>query len=285
MIILSWNIRGVGARIKRRSLKKLLNKHEPWVTFVQESKMEALPPKDARSMWNCADVGICISPSHGNSGGLITLWKKSHFKLSSLRVERNWIAIEGTLITESFNCTLVNICNSCDASVRANTWNEISEYCMASQYPCLIAGNFNEILDPSERGSNTIDYTSSSQFQVFISNLHLLEIRPSVGWFTWFKGASKSKLDRFLVQSDWVVKFPILSASILKRCISDHCPIILKSSDFEWGPRPFRFQDVWLSHKGCMDIVKKSWKKADGLTIMDKLKNVKNELKTWNHCC
>ena len=282
MILLSWNIRGIGARIKRRYLKKLLTKHEPWITFIQESKKETLSPQTIKSIWNSDDVNCCISPSQGNSGGLITFWKESHFRLSSCKVERNWIAVEGTLINESFNCILVNIYNSCDASVRANTWNELSEFCLASQLPCLIAGDFNEILDPKERGSNTIDHTSSAQFQVFISNLHLMEISLSGGWFTWFRGASKSKLDRFLVQSEWVAKFPMLNAFILNRSVSDHCPIILKSNNIEWGPRPFRFQDEWLSHKGCLETVNKTWKQAEGMRIMDKLKNVKEELKKWN---
>lgn len=282
MIVFSWNIRGAGAKIKRRTLRRILNLHDPWVTFIQETKLELLTPKLVKSLWNRDDVEFCFSPSQGNSGGLITLWRNSHIRISSFRNERNWIAIEGILILENFHCTMINIYNSCDPTTRENTWKEIVDFCSASHHPCLIAGDFNETLTPGDRGSMVIDHSSSAHFHSFISNLHLIEIQPSEGWFTWFRGASMSKLDRFLVQSDWITKFPLIHTSILKRSISDHCPIILKSREIKWGPRPFRFQDVWLSHRGCLETVKKVWRNSDGMMIMDKFKKVKNELKEWN---
>ena len=87
------------------------------------------------------------------------------------------------------------------------------------------------------------------------------------------------------VQAEWIGKFPALGVSILNRSISDHCPLLLQSSTVDWGPRPFKFQDVWLSHKGCMEIVEKTWVKSKELPIMEKLKKVKSELKTWNSEC
>lgn len=282
MIILSWNIRGAGAKIKRRVLRKLLTSQDPWIVFIQESKLESLPTKASKTLWNSDDIDYCASPSLGTSGGLITLWRKPFFNPQLTRVERNWIAIEGTLILDSFHCTLVNIYNSCDPLVRADTWMEIVAYCYDSHSPCLIAGDFNEILSPNDRGSGVIDPNTSQLFKNFISNLHLIEIPPSDGKFTWFRGSSMSKLDRFFVQSEWITKFPLLNSSILPRNISDHCPIILKSCSIDWGPRPFRFQDAWLTHKGCLEIINQSWKNAVGLSLMGKLKKVKHGLKTWN---
>ena len=282
MIIFSWNIRGVGARIKRRTLRKFLNLHDPWIVFIQESKLELLTPRAAKSLWNWDDIEYCVSPSQGNSGGLITLWRNPHFQLDSFREERNWIAIKGVLTPANFNCTMINIYNSCEASIRESTWTEIVDYCSNSQYPCLIAGDFNETLTPGDRGSKVIDHSSSAHFQSFISDLHLIEIMPSEGWFTWFRGSSMSKLDRFFVQSEWITKFPLLNTSILKRSISDHCPIILKSREKLGGPKPFRFQDAWLTNRGCLETVKKAWLNSDGLEIMEKLKRVKIELKEWN---
>ncbi|XP_057249213.1 uncharacterized protein LOC130590681 [Beta vulgaris subsp. vulgaris] len=250
-----------------------------------ESKLEALTPKMVKSMWNWDDVEFCLSPSEGNSGGLISLWRSSQFQMWSFHTDRNWISISGILISDDFPCTLVNVYNSCDGIVRAGTWRDIVEFCSSSQYPCLIAGDFNEILSEKDRGSQLIDLSNSARFNDFITDLHLIEITPSEGWFTWFRGTSMSKLDRFFVQAEWITKFPLINTSILKRTISDHCPLIIKSMNIDWGPRPFRFQDVWLSHPGCLETIKNTWCKSEGMSLMGKLKCVKADLKLWNLQC
>ena len=282
MIILSWNIRGIGARIKRRLLRKLLHTHEPWLTFIQESKLELFSPKLARSINIWGDSEHCISPSVGNSGALISLWRSSCFQLLSSHSNRNWIALSGTLLSANFQWTLVNIYNSCDSSERATTWGEVTDFCNSSHFPCLIAGDFNEIILKEDRGSHQIDFASSTLFKDFINNLQLVEISPGEGWFTWFRGTSMSKLDRFFVQLEWLTTFPHLTTSILKRSVSDHCPIIIKAQNIDWGPKPFRFQNVWLTHHGCMELIKSSWLKSMGMTFLEKLKVMKADLKTWN---
>lgn len=280
MILLSWNIRGLGAKIKRNILRKRIHSHEPSIIFIQETKLESLSQPLANSLGGGHDSNFCISPAHGSSGGLISLWRESTFHLRESRIERNWIAIEGTL--KEFDCILINIYNSCDSGIRAATWENIQEFCLSSNLPCLVAGDFNEVLSSRDRGSNHFDEAGSSKFQEFVSNLHLIEITPSNGWFTWFRGQSKSKLDRIFVQSEWIAAFPSLKASILRRSVSDHCPLLLQSQSEDWGPRPFRFQNAWLTHKGCQKLIDDTWLNSGGLSLTEKLKRVKNELKSWN---
>lgn len=189
----------------------------------------------------------------------------------------------GLFTLENFKCLIVNIYNPCDAGMREQTWLSIEEFCKHSSLTYLIMGDFNEILEAQDRGSLYIDPTTSSKFRTFINNLQLIEISPSDGRYTWFRGNAKSKLDRVFVHIDWLSQFPHLSSSILNRRISDHCPIIVNSQKTNWGPKPFRFQDAWFTHKGCMEVIAQSWQKNGQLSFMEKLKSVKSELKTWNN--
>ncbi|GKV22991.1 hypothetical protein SLEP1_g32784 [Rubroshorea leprosula] len=73
----------------------------------------------------------------------------------------------------------------------------------------------------------------------------------------------------------------------LKRSISDHCPILLKSQHTDWGPKPFKFFDEWLLHHECKTIVEEEWKKTyvqgwKGFCVKEKLKAVKQKLKKWS---
>ncbi|XP_048489751.1 uncharacterized protein LOC125491701 [Beta vulgaris subsp. vulgaris] len=194
----TWNVRGLGKRIKRKVLRKMLLSVDPILAFIQESKLENVTPKLQNSFWSDNDLNIIASPSNGSSGGLISLWRPSKFQLTASRIETQWIGIEGIMVREDFQCLLINIYNSCDPLIRSNTWSAIEEFCNTSHLPILIAGDFNEVLIAKDRGSMVIDESSSAKFREFMSNLHLTEISPSNGYFTWFRGKSKSKLIEYL---------------------------------------------------------------------------------------
>lgn len=148
-------------------------------------------------------------------------------------MERNWIGIMGKLISENFDCTLVNIYNPCNNSARAEVWEKLIEFCSQSHLPCLILGDFNEVLGEQDRGIRNIDISGTSEFQSFIQDLNLIEIQALNGWFTWFRGNSQSKLDRLLIQPEWVSVYPSLQVSILNRNISDHCPLLIHSQNIK----------------------------------------------------
>lgn len=54
------------------------------------------------------------------------------------------------------------------------------------------------------------------------------------------EGSKLSKHDRFLLCSNFFSTFPITFITILPIDLSDHSPIILKTSALYFGPGPFR---------------------------------------------
>ncbi|XP_058203081.1 uncharacterized protein LOC131317559 [Rhododendron vialii] len=73
----------------------------------------------------------------------------------------------------------------------------------------------------------------------------------------------------------------------LPRPVSDHCPIMLLDDNRDWGPKPFRFLDIWLSNPKCMKVAKEAWEEAQvhgwaGYILVQKLRTVKDRLKVWN---
>ncbi|XP_028075241.1 uncharacterized protein LOC114277542 [Camellia sinensis] len=67
----------------------------------------------------------------------------------------------------------------------------------------------------------------------------------------------------------------------------DHCPILLKDDDRDWGPKPFKFINAWLSHPSFMSEVKKRWEEVQvqgwaGLRVMRKLNMLRSHLRVWN---
>lgn len=52
----------------------------------------------------------------------------------------------------------------------------------------------------------------------------------------------------------------------------------------DWGPRPFKFYNAWLSKKGCSSLVKEEWggSTGDKERLSIKLRKLKGKLKKWN---
>ncbi|GKE72401.1 hypothetical protein Tco_1534442, partial [Tanacetum coccineum] len=92
------------------------------------------------------------------------------------------------------------------------------------------------------------------------------------------------KLDHFLLNEEFAKLWGNTSVVALDTKLSDHCPIVLKDVDLDFGPKPFRAFDIWLEEKDIRNVVEESWKievrsRRPDCRFRDKLKNVKFVLK------
>lgn len=171
MKILSWNLRGLGAKVKKSALRKLINSHSPKFVFIQETKLESIKPGLINSIWNNNDTESAFSPSIGQSGGLISMWSTSYFSCDSVETQRHWIAISGCIQSIKFPCTLINIYNPCCPEDRSLVWSELTSFCSNLPAPCLIIGDFNETLAASERGNHFLILTAQKISNLFCRTL------------------------------------------------------------------------------------------------------------------
>jgi len=74
---------------------------------------------------------------------------------------------------------------------------------------------------------------------------------------------------------------------VLPRYVYDHFLLVLRGGGWDWGPKPFRFNNFWLSNPNFKGVVEEEWRKesANGwmsFVLKTKLKNFKLRLKKWN---
>nr|GEU62666.1 RNA-directed DNA polymerase, eukaryota [Tanacetum cinerariifolium] len=113
----------------------------------------------------------------------------------------------------------------------------------------VIMGDFNEVRSEHERFGSTFNRQGAIAFNNFISSACLIDL-PLEGYaFTWaHKSASKmSKLDRYLILEGVLDLFPHLSFLCLDRHLSDHRPILLRETNYDYGPSPFWFFHSWFA--------------------------------------
>eukprot|EP00268_Persea_americana_P017811 TRINITY_DN18653_c1_g1_i1.p1 TRINITY_DN18653_c1_g1~~TRINITY_DN18653_c1_g1_i1.p1 ORF type:complete len:111 (+),score=3.32 TRINITY_DN18653_c1_g1_i1:84-416(+) len=87
------------------------------------------------------------------------------------------------------------------------------------------------------------------RFSDWINSHSLVDLQHKGAFFMWPNHQSNpamSRLDRFLVTTDWLDVYPEVIQLALPKPASDHCPLLLYSDCENWGPAPFRFELMWL---------------------------------------
>jgi len=69
--------------------------------------------------------------------------------------------------------------------------------------------------------------------------------------------------------------------------VSDHRPLVLKVGGWDWGPKPFRFNNFWLENDKLKGEVEARWRHYNssgwmGFVLKEKLKALKLDLKEWH---
>jgi len=85
--------------------------------------------------------------------------------------------------------------------------------------------------------------------------------------FTWHRHRQGEliweRLDRGVVNYEWLAQFPTIRIRHLNCFTSDHHPILLSlDSNGErqcWRQKPFRFKAMWLTNPDCNGIISRAW--------------------------
>ena len=237
------------------------------------------------------NIGWIHNGGENDSGSLLSLWHKDAFKYESHSMGKGYIAIVGLHGKSSQRCCVVNVYAACTLKEKKILWEEISKCKENSQIGMwCFCGDFNAIRRRVERqGANRGDFIREmKEFNGFIETNLLMDF-PIVGKkFTLFKsnGTVKSRIDRALVTEERLQCWPTCKQYVQRREVSDHCALMIKCLDKDWGPKPFRSIDAWLSEKGFAGMVEERWKsyKSEGSAIKglkEKLKLLKADLKVW----
>ncbi|GJY32697.1 RNA-directed DNA polymerase, eukaryota [Tanacetum coccineum] len=186
-----------------------------------------------------------------------------------------------------------------DAVVVVYAPHDLKDKCMLWDYltyvsnhwdgEVMMMGDFNEVRFKSDRFGSFFNERGADMFNSFISNASLEEVPLGGCAYTWcHKSASKmSKLDRFLISKNLMHKCPNICAITLDRFISDHRPILLRESSFDYGPTPFRFFHYWMEVDGFNEFVnildgQRLESDHNGMrNMLFKLKFLKSKIREW----
>lgn len=127
-------------------------------------------------------------------------------------------------------------------------------------------------------------------FSDIIQDLGIVDLPLQGAHYTWSRGGDSmqaSRIDRFLISSEWNENFKVVKQAALPRVISDHRPLLLECGDWEAKPSYFKFENMWLQAEGFMDKVEEWWHNytiegSPNFVLTQKMKKLKKDITDWN---
>ncbi|XP_070038226.1 uncharacterized protein LOC142167392 [Nicotiana tabacum] len=121
-------------------------------------------------------------------------------------------------------------------------------------------GDYNTIRSGEDRPiGNLVQEMEIRDFNNFIADTGLVEMKTSGRSFTWTNGHTYSKIDRVLVNAEWMLTMPHLEVWVMNPSCFDHSPLRITLEDVEdKAPKPFKFLNHLAEHKDFMTPVSKT---------------------------
>nr|GEY37585.1 RNA-directed DNA polymerase, eukaryota [Tanacetum cinerariifolium] len=226
---------------KQRWIKELCQKRRINFVSIQETKAESISLHTIKNLWGNKMFNHVVGSSVGCSGGILCMWNPNMFVKEKVSTCDYFVALMGTWAPTFSKLLIISVYAPQELNKRRDLWDYLRTFIGRWEGDTVILGDFNEVRSKHERFGSTFNMQGAIAFNNFISSACLIDL-PLEGYAsTWaHKSASKmSKLDRYLISEGVLDLFPHLSALCLDRHLSDHRPILLRETNYDYGPSPF----------------------------------------------
>lgn len=226
-----------------------------------------------------------VPPESPGRGGLILIWKND-ITLSILSATKNYIDTNISFKGISFHSTFVY--GEPEQTRRQEIWNAISNLQDNSSNPWFLTGDFNEIVDNSEKcgGPERAEGTFCA-FRTFLSKNDLFDMRHSGSFLSW-RGKRHThlvqcRLDRAICNTEWSDLYPSCRSQYLRYEGSDHRPLTsFLDTRHKRGNGIFRFDRRLKDNQEIKNIVKYLWESNVHLQVEEKLSLCRKAICRWS---
>lgn len=234
--------------------------------------------------WMNYSANLLVPPITPGGGGLALLWNQ-HIELEVLLSCPNFIDTRIKAEGRSFFATFVY--GEPDKSKRKIIWNQISDLGRARLEPWYLAGDFNDIINSTEKqGGPARPEGSFIDLRTFMSECDLFDLQHSGNFLSW-RGQRHNhlvhcRLDRAMANSTWAEVYPSGRCEYLEYEGSDHRPL-LTFFDLKKKRKKgiFRYDRRLRNNKAITQIIRDQWRKDVDEEIEVKLNRCRHAIITW----
>lgn len=224
-----------------------------------------------------------INPQ-GVGGGLALFWKKEVL-LTVKEGSRNFIDTCLQLDKEPVHVTFVY--GEPEKAKRKDLWNLLSTKHIDPNQSWMLTGDFNELVDISEKVGGPIRPEGSfCDFRSFLNGNDLYDLQHTGNSLSW-RGTRHThivlcRLDRVLINCAWAERYPASYCEYLSFEGSDHRPVITRLEP----PRKrkgklFRYDRSLLGNPDVKNLVASAWYSNRPCTVKNQIDSCRLSISKW----
>ncbi|PKU86575.1 Putative ribonuclease H protein [Dendrobium catenatum] len=288
-----WNIRGFNQLGKVLACKEFVTANRLDMICILEAKISAPSLADNWFINNhqiFPNEQCCINFPASSPARIWLKWNSSSVTFNPISLNHQFIHGSVYFGTRPpFFITIVYAANT--PSERLPLWHNLTTLDENISSPWIVMGDFNcfrEVKDKS--GGNPIQFSRLGEFNNWVFKSGIMDLKAVGLRYTWFNGRVDDpihiKLDRMLVNQEWLDCFPFSFYKVLPNLCSDHSPLLLSSGGNFSKASMFQFKNFWLKLDGFWDALISSFAiHHEGSPISNlygKFRDLKMQLKQSN---
>lgn len=294
MTVLTWNVRGWGSDGRRTELLDLLKEKHISICGIMESQINRKNHKLVRQSipkrWKWEGDGGSNARFR-----IILFWNPSIWDLDIINTSDQFIHAHCTNRRNRQHFDLSVVYGHNVESRRKDLWAHLVSAGLrasTSNDAWLVSGDFNSVRLTNEKvGGRKLNSKVLERFNEAITEAGLMDLNLK-GWkLSWSnrqggEGRILGRIDRTLVNVQWVSAFASSWVEALPTGTSDHSPLHVSwDNSLNWGKKPFKYCKLWSRQEGYKEVVEEAWNSQvlgnPQFKTMGKLKAVKLALKDW----
>ncbi|XP_074301215.1 uncharacterized protein LOC141632574 [Silene latifolia] len=257
-----WNVRGLNNVNKQKHLKWFLLQNDVELFGLLETRVK---PSSLNLIASnvCYGWNFVTNISQHPGGRIWILWKGNSVDVEVLEMSEQYIHTKIRLVqTENvFLATFIYAFNKIEH--RVPLWNALDR--LSGNGPWIILGDFNNVLYTNERLGKAVRDEEMLPFQSTVARCDLHDMKTTGAFFTWNnKQPSEtrifSRIDRVMVNSDWLALWSDWLAHYQPGGTFDHCPCIVSCGEScKRRKSSFKFFNMWARVEEFGELVKEHW--------------------------
>lgn len=272
----------MGSDLTVRRLKEIKNKISPDILFLMETKNQ--DEAVFKHFRGSAYTNHYTVPPIGLSGGLALSWTDNvHVDVlySSQNIIDTHVQFNGK------SCFVSYVYGAPQKENRTLFWEKLSEIGDARTEAWLITGDFNDLLDNSEKLGGPARWEGSFlAFRSFVTQNGIWDLQHFGNAFSWrgtrYNHFIQSRLDRAMANVTWSELFPAGRCEYLRFEGSDHRPVLTYFDQNLTKKRgSFRFDRRLCSKPEIRTLIDDTWKSSGEDSLLTKINRVRIKLVEW----
>ncbi|KAI8026705.1 hypothetical protein LOK49_LG02G03141 [Camellia lanceoleosa] len=231
LTVMFWNCLAANNNAFKHNMHKLIKSHHTSIPILMETKV--LYSSMGNVFNNMGFMAATIMDPVGRSGGIWLLWDTTQVTIRASHATNQ--VIQATIHKEDYEEWILSVVYaSPNASQWEELWDNLEETANSMEKPWLVAGDFNDFTNSSERKrfSTNYNHNRAQKFAERINNCNRIDL-GSVGlrltWSNNRRGLANTMehLDGAISNDKLRALFPKGTVRTLPRMYFDHSPLIV----------------------------------------------------------